>query len=575
MLTWGFVALGQPVFAKSQPEGQAQSEGQSQPEGQGQGEESPNELFFEKVDVNLVNVEVFVTDRTGAPVTGLQESDFEVLEDGRPMKVTNFYAVDGTEPSPAPQPTTPTPTPPQAPERLKPVAAEPEDQRLHLVIYFDNLHLKPFSRNRVGRELRRFLRRTLKAEDRVMVVTYERNLHVRQGFTQDRGAVERALTEVEKLTGFATQKDAERTQVIRRMESSGSRSEAESHVDFYAQSAYKDVDLSIEGMKSLVGSLSGLPGRKALLCVSDGLPMEAAHDLFLLLDLKYRDESAGQLRSAQFSSRSEFRELVAQANSNRVTFYTLEALGLRSYASISAESGGTQDGGSRLDADFARDSNQLEPLQVMAEGTGGQAIFGTNNIAGALEKLGTDLKSFYSLGYRPSHSGDGRYHRIEVRLKGRKGVQVRHRNGYRDKTQDTRLAETTLAGLLHGVGNNPLGIEFQLESFERREDGFLQVPIEVRIPIGKLTLVPQEGQNLARMRVALAVASDASGTSPPSLESLTLTIPDRDMPMALEKHYVYAVQLLMRPGVQTVAVTLQDQLSGERSTVRRTVRLAK
>jgi hypothetical protein len=49
-------------------------------------------LFFDTVQVNLINVDVCVTDRAGRPVTGLQLEDFEVFEDGHSVKVTNFFA---------------------------------------------------------------------------------------------------------------------------------------------------------------------------------------------------------------------------------------------------------------------------------------------------------------------------------------------------------------------------------------------------------------------------------------------------------------------------------------------------
>src|SRR5689334_8108116 len=51
------------------------------------------QTFFESIDVNVVNVEVYVTDRDGKRVQGLTRDDFQVLEDGKPVEITNFYAV--------------------------------------------------------------------------------------------------------------------------------------------------------------------------------------------------------------------------------------------------------------------------------------------------------------------------------------------------------------------------------------------------------------------------------------------------------------------------------------------------
>ncbi|MCP4202610.1 MAG: hypothetical protein GY769_11825, partial [bacterium] len=57
--------------------------------------------FGESVDVQLINVEVWVTDRQGNAVTGLGLDDFEVREDGEPVGVTNFAEVRPRAPAPS------------------------------------------------------------------------------------------------------------------------------------------------------------------------------------------------------------------------------------------------------------------------------------------------------------------------------------------------------------------------------------------------------------------------------------------------------------------------------------------
>ena len=51
-------------------------------------------VFVERIDVNIVNVEVFVTDSQGRHVFGLTKDDFEITEDGRPVEITNFFTVE-------------------------------------------------------------------------------------------------------------------------------------------------------------------------------------------------------------------------------------------------------------------------------------------------------------------------------------------------------------------------------------------------------------------------------------------------------------------------------------------------
>ena len=54
-----------------------------------------------RLGVELVQIDVVVTDEDGGRVTGLGPADFEIYEDGRPQEITNFSYVDGSRP-PAP-----------------------------------------------------------------------------------------------------------------------------------------------------------------------------------------------------------------------------------------------------------------------------------------------------------------------------------------------------------------------------------------------------------------------------------------------------------------------------------------
>lgn len=47
--------------------------------------------YLEEIEVNVVELPVSVTDRSGAPVANLQQSDFTVLENGKPKKLSSFH----------------------------------------------------------------------------------------------------------------------------------------------------------------------------------------------------------------------------------------------------------------------------------------------------------------------------------------------------------------------------------------------------------------------------------------------------------------------------------------------------
>ena len=528
------------------------------------------EQFGEVVNVNVVNLDVYVTDKSGKRISGLTKDDFEIFENGKKVAITNFYAVEGgkarvigDEPVPQAEPGKPA-APAQAVEL-------PEDQRLRLIVYIDNFNLHPFSRNRVMRELRAFLAQKLRREDQVMLVSYDRSLHVRRTFTSDPDLVNDALLELEKVSGHAVHHDSERRDALRNIEESRSAGEALAHARSYAQSAFNDLSFSIDALKDMVSSLAGMPGRKAILYVSDGLQMIAGQDVFYAVQSKYGEQSTGLTESMQFDTSRRLTELAATANANRVTFYTIDAAGLRIQSSISAENATAGQG---VYIDSIQISNLQAPLQMLAEKTGGVAIINANQVTPHLEKLSHDFGTYYSLGYTPPHYGDGRYYKIEVKLKQKqKGLQVRHREGYRDKSSETRMSDGTLAALNFPFEDNKFGLQLEFGKMTQSENGHFLVPVVVKIPLDKLVMVPREQSHEARVRLYIAAMDSEGGISDVQQVQLPISIPAGDLPNTAGKHYAYSVNLLMRRGDQKVAVGVRDDVAGEAAFVSRAVRV--
>jgi VWFA-related protein len=541
-----------------------------------------SEPFVDIVNVSVVNVDVYVTDKQGNPVTGLTKDDFEVLENKRPVEITNFYAVSNGKPVAQPEP--PPAVTAEAPGgTVVPAQAQaldsvrtPEDQRLRLIVYIDNFNLRPFNRNRVMRELRAFVGQKLGRDDQIMLVTYDRELHVRRTFTSDPGLIATALSELEKISAQGVHADSERRDVLDRIEESRSVAEAENYARTYAESTYNDLSFSINALKKLTDSLAGMPGRKAVVYVSDGLPMIAGQDVFYAVQNKYGEQSTSLVKTLQYDVSRRLTELAAQANSNRTTFYTIDAAGVRVYESTQAsERGHASAPGLTQIVDSVRFSNLQSTLQLMAEKTGGVAIINTNTFMPQLERIARDFNSYYSLGYTPAHFGDGRYYKIEVKVKGRKDLVVRHREGYRDKNVEARMTDGTIAALNFPFEENPLGVTMDFGQPQRRDDGFYVVPVVVKIPIGKLVLVPREQTQTEDARVRLFIAAIDSNGSTSDVQNVPvpISVAKADVATAQNKFYTYSVNLLMRSGEQRVAVGVRDDVAAEESFVSRGLRV--
>lgn len=536
--------------------------------------------FADLIEVRRVNLEVYVTDKKGNRVEDLRQEDFQILEDGEPAEITNFarikegrapIAADLVAPPPDAPILAPIPEPPA--KAVEPEVAE--DQRLHLVVYVDNLHTKPFNRDRVLGQVRQFLR-TLPPGTRTMLVTYDREVHVRQEFTADRQTVIDRTFALEDLASFAVQKETERDQLLQRLRgNTQDLNMAVSDIDFYAKAAYNDIEFSVRGVSELIERIAGLPGRKAVVYVSDGLDRRPGDDLISMVYSQFGQSSERTslpLMGQRHSTSGLLRDLALLANSHRVTLYTIDAGGLRTSSATSADRGNS----STIEADFTFQLNRQESLVFLAAETGGLATIGTNNFGGAFEQIAVDLGSYYSIGFRPrgaSVGGDGRYRKLKVKV-ARPGLELRYRDGYRDKTQDTRTRETTLASLLHGTGGNPLGLELRLLPLEREGDGYL-LPIEVRIPIGRMTLVPVGNLSRGRLRVALAVADERGDLSPIQQQTVPIEIPEADLEQAKGQFYVYTAALRIGAGRQRIAASVRDELAGVDSSIVRALEIGR
>jgi VWFA-related protein len=143
--------------------------------------------------------------------------------------------------------------------------------------------------------------------------------------------------------------------------------------------------VSLSAMEALVTHLGGLrEGRKSVLFVSQGPPVG--------------------IRGSHVYPRLE--AVVRAANRANVTVHAFDPRPL----------GSSPIGGA-------------EALARLSLDTGGRAIVNTNAPTGRLPQVIADASAYYLLGYSPSRPADGKFHRIEVRVRQR-GARVTARRGY-------------------------------------------------------------------------------------------------------------------------------------------------
>lgn len=399
-----------------------------------------------------------------------------------------------------------------------------------------------------------------------MLVSYDRSLNVRRPFTSDPRLVSGALEELERLTGHAVSRDDERRRALEQVDEAGSVGQAAAYARMHAESMENDLRFTVGALKEMIDTLAGLPGRKAILYVSDGLPMVPGQDVYYAVDARFGAQGGSGVLTDSFGydASREFRDLANAANANRVSFYTIDAAGLRLQSSFAAEN--ARPSASVL-VDSTYNSNHQSPLRFLADTTGGQAIINTNRVLPGLEKIARDFDTYYSLGFSPTHAANGRYYGLQVRVKGRRDLVVRHREGYRDKSVEARMTDGTIAALHFAYESNPLSARLVFSGAEPHQDRLYRVGVDVEVPIGSLVLVPRGDTHEARLRLYIAARDNDGDSSPVQQVTVPISIPNDEVEKARGQLYRYSLPLLMRSGPHRVAVGLRDDLGGQESFV--------
>jgi len=526
--------------------------------------EAPIPPVTENVDVTVTNVDVFVTDSKGQRVTGLKADDFQVRQDGIPQKITNFYAVAGGKvifedgssvPFDAKEPATP-----QVPSVVQ----------AHYLFYIDNQNIQPQTRNRMFKRLKEFIQQSVGPNAEGMIVTYSRSLKVRKSFTSHPNELIGTLEEIELDTGGGTNSSSDLRDALQRINEAKSSTEAQNYAQNYAKEVRNDIEFTTDALVSTISSLAGLQGRKNLVYVSEGLPQTAGLELYEAIREKFQDPSAS-MQEFEYDLSSRYMKIIQAANSNGVTIYALDASGLQTSSALDVSSRGmsTNSNDVRIN-DFFANQNRQGPIKMMAEETGGLAAVNTNDWKANLDQIASDFSNFYSLGYRAAKGATDRGHKIEVTVKG-KGLTVRTRTSFMEKSIETRVGEAVLASLHYARTDNPLGVSVSVGDAKPYDAENYLLPVRISVPIGKLGLVPS-GDTLFGSFFVYFVVLDVSGKqSDLQIQKQDIKVPEKDLTIAQRKDFYYDVQLVVVPGGQKLAIAVRDGVSSQTSYVQKNV----
>jgi len=404
-----------------------------------------------KAGINFVRVDVIVSDKTGNTVGDLQQSDFDVSEDGKPQTIQSFKLIklDGGT-------TEAIKEPPRAihSDYDEEEEAGRDDVRL-FGIFLDDYHVRRGASMGVRDPITRFLQTQIGPSDMIGVM-YPLQPTSQVRFTRNHDSVEKAIQQF----------------VGRKFEYEPKNEFEQQYANYPAETVElirNQVSLSaIKGLIVHMGTLK--EGRKALIVVSEGysnmLPPQLRNPIATIPGLgnpNALNPTAGENdpdedRAMFFSGmdlQSDLREVYDAANKNNTALYMVDPRGL-----AVNEFDINENVGQTVDRQYL--SNTQDTLRVLAEQTDGRAIVNRNDLEKGMKQIVRDSSAYYLIGYNSSQTpSDGKFHEIKVRVK-RPGVQVRARKGYWALTAEE--TKTALAGPKAGP---PPAVEAALSAIQQ------------------------------------------------------------------------------------------------------------
>jgi VWFA-related protein len=546
-----------------------------------------------KITTNLVQIDAAVTDKKGHPVTDLRAEDFEVYEDGRPQKITNFSFVSPESTAASPDKSRTAATRPQGgietPVPTVKLRADKVQRTFALVI--DDLGLSFESMHYVRGALHKFVDEQMQPGDLVAIIRTGAGVGALQQFTSDKRLLYAAIDRVKwnsrgraGIAAFAPIEDSPLdtfnktprvpgeamapAQINPGMKVDPEREMQKNYGDF------RDELFSVGTLGALnyiIRGLRTLPGRKSIVLLSDTLVL-------------FNAPGEGNYRTIQ-----AMRRLTDLANRASVVIYTIDPRGIAPLNLTAADNTSaltTLGDGAFVRANsgpaLMQSLNQKtldmwqsqEGLKYLAFETGGFFVSNNNDVGAGIRKALDASRNYYLIGYRPDEStfdprtGRRRYHQVSLKVR-RPGVLVRTRTGFfgipneEAQTLGRGVAEQLMAAITTPFESGD--VDLRLTSIFMNESPYGSFMRSFIFVSGdSLSFKEQtDGSYKAAVDVLAMTFDDGGVPVDRRSRSQDIVVPRSQYQTALEKGLIFGINLPVKtPGAFQLRIAVRDSGSG-------------
>ena len=350
-----------------------------------------------RVSVDLVQLDAVVKDSSGRHVRDLRAEEFEILEDGKPQKISHFSFVPGGKGE-------------KVVAGGAPPAAMLTRDQVHrtVVLLADDLGMSAESMPRMKKALANVVAQNLLEDDLVSPMAASGGTGSMRQFTSDKRQLHAAIDRIHWFRGLSPFKQilgadpviaAKATQCERANE--GMAGLVDQHFRYGTLAA---VHYAIQGMRQM-------PGRKALVLLTEGVVPD------FLLD-----------------------GVIDAANRAGVAIYPVDVRGVVFKGMTASDRVFVRSGSGRINPTSSIDSatgsrvnvfeNSRRGMSRLAGEPGGVFLEGDNDIGALLANAVEEIGDYYLIGYQLQRGDYGtKFHRVQIKVK-RRGVHATTRSGF-------------------------------------------------------------------------------------------------------------------------------------------------
>jgi VWFA-related protein len=531
--------------------------------------------FTLHVTTRLVDVDVMAYDKKGNPVTDLKPEEFEIYDNGRRQEVRFFSKANRASAGDSPK----VPVQPIFSNRgaaagdAKSGTEATEGNVTVLLIDAGNLAWGDLNNARV--EMLKFLQ-TVPANQRVGLYAMKS-----RGFqVLEEGTVDHALLGSKLRQWMLSAQDLDRSKELEQRNrqqfdevlnptdlqyvngNNGSAPETANPVDPKLRD--NGSNSGRDAMPILAGvarHLAAVPGHKNLVWITS--------------DNVLANWTDGTVSNDKGSKNIEGFALHAQEalNDAHVSVYPLDASQLETQAidpslknrnielspSVTAppQAQGTEQAGGRSTAEMQQDLHPIQiAIQDMAAATGGRAFSRSGNIAAELNGVVADGQAAYLLGFTPDAPADDQYHKLTVKLAGRRGVTLRCRTGYLYSKEPAMLKD-----------------RFRQAIWQQREASEIAVSanplpasagttLKLSIATNDLAMKQQDDRWVDKLDIFVVQRDDAALDAQITGQTLSLTLKPATYERLLQEGIQFDQMLPSKQDTRSVRIVVVDETSG-------------